>query len=124
MNKLYICNVFTLQMLDHDFQWKVNAKPIELVHVKSFMFDSIDLFDRVDAIGHSATVQVLNERFGWNLRPNRYNVKLDQGDVLIVCEVSVPRLAEGQVLSAEEIRNLPIQFWRVQVRKMYNDLDI
>jgi hypothetical protein len=45
--------------------------------------------------------------------PTRANVRLQPGDTLLVAQVVVPRLAEGQVLSQEEVEALPIIFWLV-----------
>lgn len=68
------------------------------------------------AIGHAGLAQVLATRLGREIPVNRISIQLSSGDVLIVAQATMPRLAEGQVLSAEEMRNIPLVFWRVKVK--------
>jgi len=60
---------------------------------------------------------VLAERLGVPVKANRIPVKLQKaGDRLIVAQIEWPggRLAEGQVLSAEEVKKLRIKFLFVE----------
>jgi hypothetical protein len=66
------------------------------------------------AVGHPATADVLTQRTGLDIKFNRMNVRLAPGDTLIIAQVVVPRLAEGQILSQEEVEALPVQWWRIQ----------
>lgn len=67
------------------------------------------------AIGHESTARVLSERLGLIIPVARKNVFLDRGDSALVAQVNLPRLAEGQVLSEDEVRAAPIEFYEVLV---------
>ena len=71
--------------------------------------------DFYSAVGHSATAQVLSERLGLEVEPNRVNVTLYPGDSALLAQVILPRLAEGQVLTAEQVTETPIRFFRITV---------
>jgi hypothetical protein len=59
----------------------------------------------VSAVGHQGTADALSKLLGINILVNRVQIKINPGDSLIVFQLSV-RLAEGQILTKEEIENL------------------
>jgi len=67
---------------------------------------------------HASTIDVIKRKFWIDLPiPERApKVSLQSGDQLIVIQAQLPRLAEGEVHSAETVENAAIKFslWRVQ----------
>ena len=53
----------------------------------------------------------------------RASVTLGRYDCLLVCQAQMPRLAEGQVLTAEEMVGIPIRYIvvRRQTREEYRE---
>lgn len=82
LDDVYVSNAFSLQMLNEkDFNVRVNE-------ISEEHFNSIAPFLK-SAIGHQDTASVLN------LECNRENLKLNQGDFLIVAQLEGGRLPEG-----------------------------
>jgi hypothetical protein len=107
--KTYLCNVFTTAMLDPKDGRRIYAfEPMDIEDAKVWLADGFE-----QAVGHPATCEVLSQRLGLEVNPVRANVRLEPDDVLIVAQVVIPRLAEGQVLTKEQVDACPIQFWRV-----------
>lgn len=77
MNK-YLSNAFSLQMLDLSKKHSINLVPVD-----GFPSDCISV------VGHPDTAAVLGVPF------NRVNLKLNQGDVLYVAQLTGGRLPEG-----------------------------
>lgn len=75
---MYICNAFSLQMLD-TFPASVKVEEVE----------TISGLDLTSAIGHADTARVLG------FEPCRLNVKLGKGDSIIVAQLVGGRLPEG-----------------------------
>jgi len=75
----------------------------------------------ISAIGHEATAKVLSERLGVEIPAERRDVHLRRAKLdtfpatFIVCQVELPRLAEGQVLTEQEVKAAPITFYEVLV---------
>jgi hypothetical protein len=67
----------------------------------------------VSAVGHEGTAQVFSDLLGLSVEPARIMVALQPGDVAIVGQIN----AEGKVLNAEELRELPIRWIRVTVQE-------
>ena len=67
---------------------------------------------------HATTIDVIWRKFGISLLiPERApKVALQSGDQLIVIQAQLPRLAEGEVHSADTVENAKIKFslWKVQ----------
>lgn len=67
---------------------------------------------------HKSTIDVIKRKFGIDLPiPDRApKVSLQSGDALIVVQAQLPRLAEGEVHSAETVEHAAIKFslWKVQ----------
>ena len=105
-----LCNVIAMAMFQSDRTHSVNMRSISEQEAVSILSD--DGF--VQAVGHPATAEILAQRTGLDIQPNRINVRLDNDDHLIIAQVVVPRLAEGQVLTREEVAVLPIQWWSIR----------
>jgi hypothetical protein len=103
-HKIYLSNAFSLNMLNLKPEIPVPVRlfvrPITLERVKSLLelgFESV--------VGHQSTAEILSNLLGIEVPVNRVAIKLQSGDILIVFQLSV-RLAEGQVLSKEEVLDL------------------
>ncbi|QGA72438.1 DNA binding protein [uncultured virus] len=103
-SKTYLSNAFSLNMLNLNPEVpapvKLFVRPIDLERVKSLLqlgFES--------AVGHQSTAEILSNLLEIEVPVNRVAIKLQSGDILIVFQLGV-RLAEGQVLSKEEVFDL------------------
>jgi len=71
-----------------------------------------------NSVGHTATIDLINQLCGSNLEINRISIKVNVGDEIYIIML-VMRLEEGKILSAEEIRRLyeegKIKFVKVKV---------
>lgn len=61
---------------------------------------------------HAATIDVLNRKFGVDLSvpTTAPKVTLVSGDILLVCQANLPRLAEGETHSDETVENAEFRF--------------
>ena len=109
--KNYICNVFTTAMfpLDDSRIRVATFTPVDEAEARFF----VSTCPFVSAVGHPATCKVLTQRLGAVIEPSRLNVQLLPQDVLLVAQLVVPRLEEGQVLTEAQVKDLPIAFWHV-----------
>jgi hypothetical protein len=57
----------------------------------------------ISAIGHPATANVLTKILGMNIPVNRVSIQLQPGDVLIIFQLAVGRLAPGQELTEQDV---------------------
>jgi hypothetical protein len=103
-HKIYLSNAFSLNMLNLNPEIPVPVRLfirlIDLERVKSLLqlgFES--------AVGHQSTAEILSNLLGIEVPADRKAIKLQSGDILIVFQLGV-RLAEGQVLSKEEVLDL------------------
>jgi F0F1-type ATP synthase delta subunit len=62
----------------------------------------------VSAVGHQGAADYLTNLLGVQIRVNRVQVKLKIGDQALVVR-ALQRLAEGSVLTAEEMGGLPFE---------------
>jgi predicted ABC-type ATPase len=109
--KTYLANAFSLNMLDHSaFGYILSVIPLQ---ENDILVERVR--NAISAVGHESTARVISERLGVPIKVNRIEVKLNLGDVAIVFQIG-RRLNEGEVLSAEQIKALPIYWWRVEVR--------
>ena len=99
----YLCNAFSLQMVDLAEKQTVHIEPIDVKDIPT---------DFVSAIGHADTAAVVTDILKTEVQVNRMNVKLDQGDVLIVAQVTGGRLPEGCTTLPE---GFTIQFVKVTI---------
>lgn len=67
------------------------------------------------AVGHESTAQALSAWAGVTVPFARVTVTLAKGDVLLVAALRGPRLAEGQVLTREEVEGRGFDFLLVEI---------
>jgi hypothetical protein len=102
MPKTYLSNAFSISMLGQLPQQglTVKVRPVSLEEVRSLLQAGY-----ISAVGHQATAEVISTLLGLPVEANRAAIRLQVGDTLVVFQLGV-RLAEGQVLSAEEVWSL------------------
>ena len=118
MNKLYIANAFSLNMLTEK-QHHLEVLEVTINEVKYVINEAIDKgIEVIGAIGHLSTAQVLSQLLNINLPMDRKAIKLRRGDTAIIFQL-MERLPEGKVLSTEELQQMISQgkakFYIVQV---------
>ena len=92
MEKLYICNAFSLSMLP---EWAegVSTKRLSSEEARQLVNQFADKV--VSAIGHADTCQVFRGILNAYLEPNRVSVQLDRAILALVGQYQGPRLPEG-----------------------------
>lgn len=115
MHNVYLVNTFSLNML------KELDNVVITLYVKEL---SVEEFCKelrgnvISAIGHASTAAIINTLCSTNIVPNRVEVKLNDGDELIVFQLML-RPPEGKVYSIEELKQLldrkQITFIKVRV---------
>ncbi len=102
MARVYLCNAFSLSMLGAlpPEGRTIKVRPISLEEVKSLLQGGFE-----SAVGHESTASVLSTLLGVEVPPNRVSITLSPGDRIIVFQLTI-RLAEGQVLSQNEVLSL------------------
>jgi len=98
----FISNAFSISMISPlpPQGRTVKVRPISLEEAKSLLREGY-----ISAVGHPSTAQVMSALLGVDIPPNRVSITLQPGDRVLVFQLSV-RLAEGQVLSKEEVLDL------------------
>jgi hypothetical protein len=85
--KIFLGNAFSLQMLDLAQSALVSIVPVEISEVSEADF--------ISAIGHADTARVVSGLLGREVECQRINVRLQDGDILYVAQVTGGRLPEG-----------------------------
>lgn len=85
--KKILGNAFSLQMLNLGQENKVSISPVTAAEVANSGAESV--------IGHADTANVVSDILGIEVPMNRISVKLNQGDILYVAQVTGGRLPEG-----------------------------
>jgi hypothetical protein len=103
MSKLYLANAFSISMISPLPQEgrTVKVRPVSLEEAKSLLQGG----EYVSAVGHPSTAQVMSALLGVEVPPRRVSITLSPGDRVLVFQLTV-RLAEGQILSQEEVAAL------------------
>ncbi len=103
MAKVYLCNAFSLSMISPlpPEGRTIKVRPLTLEEVKSLLREG----EYISAVGHPATAEVMSALLGVEVPPNRVSITLSPGDRIIVFQLTI-RLAEGQVLSQNEVLSL------------------
>jgi hypothetical protein len=103
MRRTYITNAFSASMLQPlPPQGRiVKVRPVGLEEAKSLLREG----EYISAVGHESTARVMSTLLGVEVPPNRVSITMGPGDRALVFQLSV-RLAEGQVLSREEVEAL------------------
>jgi hypothetical protein len=84
---VFLGNAFSLQMLDLSKARTVDVVPVTAEDVASTQFVSV--------VGHQDTANVLTTLLGVEVPFNRASVRLEDGDILFVAQVTGGRLPEG-----------------------------
>ena len=118
MNKLYIANAFSLNMLTEK-QHTIDVLEVSVDDVKYVIDEAIEKgMEIVGAVGHLSTAQLLSQLLGINIPMDRKAIKLNRGDAVIVFQLT-ERLPEGKVLNLQELEQLlkegKAKFYIVQV---------
>ena len=107
----YLANAFSLSMLPGAA--RISADPLDS-HLTPEMGRYLAERGIVSVVGHQATADVLAAKLGIDVPFNRTSLKVEYGDSIYVAQLGT-RLAEGQVLSREELAAVPLSFWVVTV---------
>jgi len=113
IKNLYISNAVSINMLGNDCAiWRIQKlkdaeEAKELIASFGCPIQS--------CVGHDATAVVFSQLLGIVVPAIRVSVKLNDGDAVLVGAIG-QRLPEGKILSAEEIKNLNITWYLVQVK--------
>lgn len=92
MEKLYICNAFSLSMLP---AWAEGVSTKRLSGEEAREVVRINADKVVSAIGHADTCEVFRGILNTYLEPNRVSVQLDRAISALVGQYQGPRLPEG-----------------------------
>ena len=84
---IYLTNAFSLQMLNGISEAKVGVRKLSADQVCQKLQGSF-----VSAVGHEATATFLSELFGVYIQYNRFNLRLEENDDVIVAQYSKGRL--------------------------------
>ena len=107
---IYIGNAFSLGMLDPE-------KPEHKIYVVKLTLDEarnlVETRNYQSVIGHASTAEVLSRLLGVEVPMNRVNLRLKEGDSLLVFQLT-SRLPEGRILTDEELAQLSYIFYLVQ----------
>lgn len=98
-NPIYVCNAFSLQMLDLSTINHIRTYPVDVILNGDQADVTLDInddpnaptktFKITSAIGHADTAAVLG------LPMNRVNISLSSGDVILIAQLLGGRLPEG-----------------------------
>jgi hypothetical protein len=98
---LFLGNAFSLGMISPGTQGlTLRVRQLSLEEVKALLKEGY-----TSVVGHQATAEVMSTLLGLPVEANRVAIRLEAGDKLVVFQLGT-RLAEGQVLSAEEVASL------------------
>lgn len=105
----WLLNAFSINMIE-EFPAQVGFSEVSIEKARKLLAAGFN-----SAVGHPATAEVLTSRLGLQVEANRINVTLKPGCVALVAQVTLPRLAEGQVLTADEVATAPVRFFQVEI---------
>lgn len=109
---VYICNAFSLSMLDRESQGRGAARtPLPLDDPGEFLTAALLRGAQIKSVvGHADTARVFSQILGREVEPNRASIRLAEGDVALVGQYIGPRLPEGATELPEGAR---IEWWAV-----------
>lgn len=103
----YLTNSFSINMLND------NGALVQFSKVDaSFVANYLSMWEYTSAIGHEDTARLVGNILGFEVKPNRITVKLNDCDMVFVAQYSGPRLPEG---ATELPEGAKIEFWLVDV---------
>jgi len=104
---IYLCNSFSLQMLNMEKMNIVEITPLELEKVKKILSKGF-----ISVVGHKDTAVVLSNVLGFNIPFNRISINLTTEDMLIVAQLTNGRLPEGSTTLPEGAK---FKFFKVNI---------
>ena len=114
MRNLYICNAFSLSMLDRESQLSAPRTPSpvdtpeRLVHLLNHVSPDAKI---VSVVGHVDTANLFSKILNYNVKPNRISITLEHpDDHALVGQYIGPRLPEGATTLPEGAR---IDWWLI-----------
>jgi len=113
IKNFYVSNAISINMLGADCAiWRIQKlkDAEEAKHIINTVNCPI-----ISCVGHEGTAEIFSQILGISVPANRISVKLQDGDAVLVGALG-QRLAEGKILSAEEIKSIPINWYLVQVK--------
>jgi len=114
---LYILNSSTLP-LKSGKEYIIKAKELTIEEAKKILQSE----PFISAIGHESTAKALTNIFGVEVKFNRIQIFLDDGDKLITI-ILKKRLEEGQILkTVEELEQVGYSIWYFEVYE--NKIDV
>lgn len=93
MEKIFLLNAFSLNMINTSSEVLINVKEISLEEAKSFLQTN----PWESAVGHAPTAMIFSEQLGTEVPCLRSTVSLPAGAKALVGQYSGPRLEEGAV---------------------------
>ncbi|MGM0439409.1 MAG: STIV orfB116 family protein [Patescibacteria group bacterium] len=111
---LYVCNSFSIQMLDINNRTEVVFQPLtkeEVIQELSSGFKS--------ALGHEDTAQVVSNDLDLTVEFNREFISIDETDQVIVAQIEGGRLPEGSTTLPSDFN---LKYYMVEVKKMERKL--
>ena len=117
--KIYICNSFSLQMLDREVQAQERSSYMKTIRIPRPCDDPVAWLkdwaengkaEIVSAVGHESTAALFSEALGMSLGTNRVSIKLDDNAIALIGQYVGPRLPEGTTELPEGAR---IEWWVV-----------
>lgn len=112
----YLVNAFSLNMIriERDIELKMNIRRIDIREFGELLRTG----GVVNAIGHQGMIDLINTLFNTDFKMNRIEVRLQDGDELLLIQVRM-RLPEGRVLNKEELNELLgkglIEFYHIRI---------
>jgi len=107
MGKIYLANAFSANMLGllDKTDVTVKFKKVSISDVKDILTNN----EFTSVIGHESTANVLSSLLDMNIQTNRINLRLNDGDMVIIFQLN-QRLPEGLVLDEDELMKLDFTF--------------
>ncbi len=110
---VYLTNTFSIAMLPNK-EVQINFKPIKFEEAKEIL----ETENVISHISHQSTAQILSELLKRDISLNRSNLKLNEGDTIIVFQI-YQRPKEGQIFSIKELEDIlekrNYNFWKVDI---------
>ena len=115
--KIYICNAFSLSMLDRETQARFardplggprTPRPVEDVAEWFVAWRSHSEIEVISAVGHADTAAIFSSILFYPVKVNRVSVKLDIDSKALIGQYIGPRLPEGATELPEGAR---IEWW-------------
>lgn len=116
--KIFICNAFSLSMLDRNIQRRPPADPLFQPRVPHPEDDPIGFLaaweatgaEIISAVGHESTANILSAALCRSIPANRTSVKLDADSLALIGQYVGPRLPEGATTLPE---GATLEWWVV-----------